>query len=163
VKARLLFVPLACLMAAFVLYLAIAGIGKADDPPITVPVDRTVDGLTVDEWKAQADRWHQAARKYQRAVRIAIHHPVHGASWLERAFLCIHNFEGSWTDRGGPYYGGLQMDYSFQRSYAPWALRAFGTADNWPVSVQIATAIRAKVAGRGFYPWPNTARYCGLI
>jgi len=24
-------------------------------------------------------------------------------------------------------------------------------------------AERAHRAGRGFYPWPNTARYCGLI
>jgi hypothetical protein len=24
-------------------------------------------------------------------------------------------------------------------------------------------AEKAYRAGRGFYPWPNTARYCGLI
>jgi hypothetical protein len=24
-------------------------------------------------------------------------------------------------------------------------------------------AERAHRSGRGFYPWPNTARYCGLI
>ena len=30
------------------------------------------------------------------------------------------------------------------------------TADEW-------AAERAHHSGRGFYPWPNTARYCGLI
>lgn len=55
------------------------------------------------------------------------------------------------------------MDLIFQRTYGREFLRFFGTADKWPVSVQMAVAIRAYVSGRGFYPWPNTARYCGLI
>lgn len=105
-----------------------------------------------------------------RAERTASRHALaatvkngYGKSWLERAFLCIHRYEGSWTDSGAPFWGGLQMDSSFQSTYGDWAVAAFGTADKWPVSVQIATAIRAKVSGRGFYPWPNTARKCGLI
>jgi len=28
---------------------------------------------------------------------------------------------------------------------------------------QMWVAERAYRNGRGFYPWPNTARYCGLI
>jgi hypothetical protein len=39
----------------------------------------------------------------------------------------------------------------------------YGTADHWPPAVQIAVAIRAYASGRGFYPWPNTARACGLL
>jgi hypothetical protein len=84
-------------------------------------------------------------------------------SWLVNAFLCIHRGEGSWTDPNPPYYGGLQMDYSFMQAYGSWALRRWGTADHWPPSVQISVAITAYNSGRGFYPWPNTARACGLI
>lgn len=82
---------------------------------------------------------------------------------LVRAFLCIHRYEGSWTDPGAPYYGGLQMDIGFQRAYGSEYLRAFGTADHWPPSLQIAVAIRAYLSGRGFSPWPATARRCGLL
>ena len=39
----------------------------------------------------------------------------------------------------------------------------FGTADNWPVWAQLQAAVRAYQSGRGFTPWPNTARVCGLI
>ena len=84
-------------------------------------------------------------------------------SSLWRAFLCIHRYEGAWNDHGAPYWGGLQMDYGFQVTYGREYLRAFGTADHWPPSLQIAVAIRAYLSGRGFSPWPNTARRCGLI
>jgi hypothetical protein len=83
---------------------------------------------------------------------------------LWQAFLCIHRYEGGWdSNTGNGYYGGLQMDYGFMRSYGPEYLRAFGTADNWPPYMQIAVAMRAYVSGRGFYPWPTSARICGLI
>lgn len=82
---------------------------------------------------------------------------------LIRAFACIHKYEGSWTDPGAPYYGGLQMDYTFMSTYGGDYLRAWGTADHWPPSVQISVAIRAYLSGRGFYPWPTSARLCGLI
>jgi hypothetical protein len=84
-------------------------------------------------------------------------------STLVSDFLCIHSHEGSWTDPGAPYYGGLQMDWQFMSTYGGEYLRAWGTADHWPPSVQIAVAMRAYLSGRGFYPWPNTARQCGLI
>lgn len=84
-------------------------------------------------------------------------------SWLVQAFMCIHSHEGSWNDPNGPYYGGLQMDYTFMSTYGPEYLRAWGTADHWPPQVQIAVAIKAYLSGRGFYPWPNTARQCGLL
>ena len=55
------------------------------------------------------------------------------------------------------------MDYGFQRAYGREYLRAFGTADHWTPGMQIAVAIRAYLAGRGFGPWPTTARRCGLF
>jgi hypothetical protein len=78
--------------------------------------------------------------------------------------LCIHRFEGSWTSNtGNGYYGGLQFDQAFQRLYGPEFVVRFGTADNWPVWAQLQAAVRAYQSGRGFTPWPNTARVCGLL
>lgn len=123
----------------------------------------TYHGKTAAHW---AWRFKKRTRQLQiarRALKQSLRFPVYGLSSDERALMCIHGFEGSWTDPNAPFYGGLQMDIDFQRTYGSWALAAFGTADKWPISVQLAVAIRAKVSGRGFYPWPNTARYCGLI
>jgi hypothetical protein len=84
--------------------------------------------------------------------------------FLEGAFLCIHRYEGAWNaNTGNGYYGGLQMDASFQSRYGGDYLRRWGTADNWPAWAQLQAAVRAYRSGRGFYPWPNTARVCGLI
>ena len=77
--------------------------------------------------------------------------------------LCIHGGEGSWTDPNAPYYGGLQMDLGFQRTYGRWYLNSWGTADHWAPFVQIYVAYRAIRSGRGYYPWPNTGRACGLL
>jgi hypothetical protein len=99
-----------------------------------------------------ANRW---LRREHRAWLIA-HHPPALSAWN-----CIHHYEGSWTDHGAPYWGGLQMDYSFQSTYAPWLLRHKGTADHWTSLEQIWTAVRAWRV-RGFSPWPNTARDCGV-
>jgi len=84
--------------------------------------------------------------------------PPHRQAWL-----CIHRFEGSWNDGGGPYYGGLQMDLGFQQRYGRLLLREKGTAEHWTPLEQMWTAEVAYRSGRGFYPWPNTARSCGLI
>jgi endonuclease YncB( thermonuclease family) len=43
------------------------------------------------------------------------------------------------------------------------AVRTKGTADTWKPVDQIWVALRPYRSGRGFYPWPNTARYCGLL
>jgi hypothetical protein len=97
----------------------------------------------------------------RRAVVVRRHFtagPTH-----RRAWLCIHRYEGAWRDDGGPYYGGLQMDIGFQQHYGPMLLRRKGTADHWTPLEQMWIAERAYRAGRGFYPWPNTARSCGLI
>lgn len=90
-------------------------------------------------------------------------HSYHGSPRLS-AWVCIHNYEGAWNaNTGNSYYGGLQMDLGFQNTYGPELLRSKGTADHWTPAEQIMVADRAYESGRGFYPWPNTARYCGLI
>lgn len=115
-------------------------------------------------WK---HRYHQEHKHVQRLLaklktvrRIQIHvdRPEHYREWL-----CIHHYEGAWNaNTGNGYYGGLQMDLEFQREYGPELLAAKGTADHWTPLEQMTVAERA-VPGRGFTPWPNTARMCGLL
>jgi hypothetical protein len=100
------------------------------------------------------DLWRtRAGRAYRRAAN-----PPH-----ERQWRCIQRYEGAWDDPNAPYWGGLQMDLSFQRMYGSDLLRRKGTADRWTPVEQMWVAERALRAGRGFHPWPNTARFCGLI
>jgi hypothetical protein len=85
-------------------------------------------------------------------------------SSLERAFLCIHRYEAAWdANTGNGYYGGLQMDLPFQSHYGGEYVAQYGTADRWPVWAQLEVAVRAYRDVGGFWPWPNTARVCGLL
>jgi hypothetical protein len=80
------------------------------------------------------------------------------------AFTCIHHYEGAWNDEtGNGFHGGLQMDYAFETRYGAEFYSRWGDAGHWPPWAQIQAAIRAHDSGRGFGPWPNTARYCGLL
>jgi hypothetical protein len=106
------------------------------------------------EFPQKVDAWKRVAVKITRRAQ----NPPH-----KRAWLCIHHFEARWHDPNPPYYGGLQMDMGFMRTYGAGLLRRKGTADNWTPLEQMWVAERAHRAGRGFYPWPNTARFCGLI
>jgi hypothetical protein len=94
-------------------------------------------------------RYVQIKKQYQR--------PPHYDAWM-----CIHHYEGAWNDPNAPFWGGLQMDEGFQKAYGIELYRSKGTADKWTPLEQMWVAERAYVT-RGFYPWPNTARYCGLI
>jgi hypothetical protein len=49
------------------------------------------------------------------------------------------------------------------RRYGADYVERWGTADGWPAWAQLDTAERAYRAGRGFFPWPNSARACGLF
>jgi hypothetical protein len=84
---------------------------------------------------------------------------------LERfeAWVCIHRHEAAWNDRGDPYWGGLQMDRGFMRAYGRDMIRRHhgGLADTWTPAEQIVVAERAY-STRGFAPWPQTARSCGV-
>ena len=119
-------------------------------PP--APVSRTPAHRSLARLRQAARRWqHRAHAAWWRA-----NHPPNLGGWL-----CIHRYEGSWADSSGPYWGGLQMDLSFQQTYGGWLLRHKGTADHWSPLEQIWVAVRASHS-RGFSPWPSTARDCGL-
>lgn len=99
--------------------------------------------------------WKQRAG----AARDHASHPPQREAWL-----CIQRHEAPWrANTGNGYYGGLQMDVSFQRRYGARLLRRKGTADNWTPLEQIWVAVHAHASGRGFYPWPRTARACGVL
>jgi hypothetical protein len=106
---------------------------------------RTVRALRY--WRAQSRRVRRLAAR-----------PPHRLGWL-----CIHRHEGSWGDSGDPYWGGLQMDRGFMSTYAPRVLLRRGWADRWTALEQMWVAERAHRSGRGYYPWPNAARFCGLL
>jgi hypothetical protein len=117
---------------------------------------RRTDRATLRLWQS---------REAAAALLVARHGVRHAriAGWLNDAFLCIHRFEGAWTSNtGNGYYGGLQMDRRFMVRYGREFVGRWGTADNWPVWAQLEAAARAYPA-RGFSPWPNTARACGLL
>jgi hypothetical protein len=77
-------------------------------------------------------------------------------------WMCIHAREGAWNSIDGLYHGGLQMDPSFQASYGSDMVLRYGSAERWPVAAQVAVAERAYHV-RGYTPWPNTARGCGVL
>ena len=105
------------------------------------------------------------------AVALTIADAAHGHRLPPRfvnGALCIHKYEGSWRDPNGPYYGGMQMDWNFQNTYGTWLLHHVGTADRWTPHQQLTVSYRAYKGWKGFpargwYPWPQTARECGLL
>lgn len=123
-------------------------------------------------WQVPDKKWRKTVRRARALLRYHEHRLAVASeriqqltfpSYLESAFLCIHHYEGAWNaNTGNGYYGGLQMDTSFQSTYGPEFVAQWGTADNWPVWAQLEVARRAYVSGRGFGPWPNTARSCGF-
>jgi len=120
-------------------------------PPVSAR--RRLAAHSVARLRHLANAW----RRREHAAWWRANHPPAFHAWL-----CIHRFEGSWTDSGGPYWGGLQMDLSFQETYGSWLLQHKGTADHWSPLEQIWVAVRASHS-RGFSPWPNTARYCSVL
>jgi Transglycosylase-like domain len=102
--------------------------------------------------RAQSKIARDRARRLRRAYE----------SWLARTYekwRCVHEHEGAWNDPHPTYYGGLQMDSSFMRSYGGEYLERWGTADRWPVWAQLRAAERAHRV-RGFDPWPTYRRFC---
>ena len=104
-------------------------------------------------------RWHRQARSqssYCFASRA-------WAWYYSGSTQCVCNREGGWSsvNPAGPYYGRFQMDASFQRAYGPEYVARYGTGVWSDQTAQVVTAYRGWLA-RGWSPWPNTARACGL-
>ena len=118
----------------------------------TSTAGRSLAQASLETLVAVRNKWRRFAARAKRRAQ----NPPH-----ERTWLCIHRHEGSWSDGGGPYYGGLQMDWGFMAVYGRDLLRRKGHAGNWTPLEQMWVAERAHRNGRGFGPWPNTARYCG--
>lgn len=127
----------------------------------------------------KSQRYHQKRlpRIEARIEKLELMEPEIGvlADWI-----CIHRSEGSWpANTGNGYFGGLQMDKTFQRTHGLDFYLSKGTANNWTPKEQIIVAERAKRGiytsyshgriffwqgkPRGYAPWPNTARDCGLL
>lgn len=67
---------------------------------------------------------------------------------------------GNWSIRtGNGYYGGLQMDMQFWRTYGGGVAARPDLASR---EQQIAAATRARDSGRGYRPWPACSRKLGL-
>lgn len=172
------------------LSVAVGALAESEAQPASAAATRAKELRAIDRYRAETWRWQALMRKprtptlyterrtrdgaylrwvrrlwqrrAERAERVA-QRPPHRRQWL-----CIHRYERhpaqGWATRtGNGYYGGLQMDISFQRTYGRELLQRKGTADKWTAAEQMWVAERAYRSGRGFYPWPNTARYCGLI
>ena len=77
------------------------------------PYDGAAEKTQSDSYRRWVLRvWENRAKvAWRKATR-----PPHYNEWM-----CIHRYEGSWVDPNAPYYGGLQMDMSFQRAYG-WNL-----------------------------------------
>jgi hypothetical protein len=177
------FGALAIVCGGGALLLAPGGVARSGSVKVQVPADSLV--RQIEHYRATTWRWQRVmsrplttvSRSYRtdpslrykrwvrnlwrgRAVRTrrrALHPP------FRSAWLCIHRYEASWRDGGAPYYGGLQMDVSFQLRYGRRLYRLKGTADHWTPLEQIWVAEKARRSGLGFSPWPNTARLCGVL
>jgi len=81
--------------------------------------------------------------------------------WWKPGALCVHRHEGSWTDSGAPYWGGMQMDWAFMRTHGRSLLARKGTADHWTPREQLRVAYRGWLV-QGWGAWPRASRACGL-
>lgn len=80
--------------------------------------------------------------------------------WWLNAALCVHSHEGSWRDAGAPYYGGMQFDLGTWFANGGGRYAAY---PHWATPTQQLRVAYVTWQRRGWYPWPNTARMCGLI
>lgn len=101
------------------------------------------------------DRTHPAARARHRALereREEREFAQRRADMWNTVASCESG--GNWgISTGNGYYGGLQMDVTFQRSHGGEFYARWGTANNWPAWAQMAAANDAYET-RGLAPWP---------
>jgi hypothetical protein len=109
---------------------------------------------TAELWRGRTAQWTDRWIEYKNRPKI---------KYLPQ-WICIHNHEGAWNaNTGNGYYGGLQMDITFMEAYGSDMISKYGGyAHTWSPRDQIIVAERAYDSGRGFGPWPNTRRMCGI-
>lgn len=99
------------------------------------------------------------ARRQAGTVKYQFRHPPEMT-----AFMCIHSYEGSWTDQDSGHnghYGGVQfgrkewLKFGYPYTGKLWAYLADKYSQLW-------AAYRYYLVS-GFSPWPATAHACGLI
>lgn len=142
------------------------GTGAEDGPRVPEPTPARVRPPTYADLQAnlvearrEANHQRRRARRLTRRLRAVIRSSFDP---VRAGLLCIHAGEGSWRDPDAPYWGGLQMDQAFMETYGAPLLERFGYAHRWPIGAQLAVGEIAYFSGRGFGPWPNTRRACGI-
>jgi hypothetical protein len=105
----------------------------------------------LDKWDRKLDHYRAA---YARRLPVL------------QNLRCIHTYEGSWDAVSATvptYYGGLQMDATFEAAYGADVLASSGGAhaNVWPKHDQLMVGYRGYKA-RGYTPWPTAAAACGL-
>jgi hypothetical protein len=128
-------------------------------------VKETYQGKTVRWWARRAVQARKDANARARTIRRLAtaqkRASAHLFDWMAAAD-CVMSKEGTWTtNTGNGYYGAFQADRGFQRAYASDHYARWGTANNWPWYAQLEMAYRGWLF-RGWQPWPNTSRACGL-
>lgn len=174
--------PVICILltlvvCGLVLWFAHPADAKSDRRPEPIPAPPALMReraacTTLQRCKNALERAYDA-NTWQRKTNLVLAREMLGdvANWE-----CIHsgikangqrvgNGEASWTDAGDPYWGGLQMDRTFMLEYGRDMIRKHhgGLANTWTPREQIIVAQRAFAQGRGYNPWPNTGRACGLV
>lgn len=140
-------------VAAAVVLLSLAPIASAHRHPTKLIWEHTVD-----VHRFFFNRPFLALKK--RALETMIWHANASYNALIGKWDGVHRCEGSWrANTGNGYHGGLQMDWSFMRSYGPEFIEWWGGAEAWPAWAQLAAAERAYRSGRGASPWPTCGQY----
>ena len=164
--ARLAWLPVMVAVAAIMLVLVHTSDAalRPADPHWLEDAPPTYQGKSAKWWAKRAVQARKDANKRARTIRrlqlAQRRASAHFFDWLAAAD-CVQGKEAPWHHNGGTYDGGMQADADFQRTYAPDHLRRWGPAFNWPWWAQLEMAYRGWLF-RGWEPWPNTARACGL-
>ena len=102
-------------------------------------------------------RWWQ--RQHRRAISLERHYPWTQA-WYQAA-MCVHQGEGAWnSNTGNGFYGGMQFDYTTWLSNGGGRFAEYAHLAS---PLEQLTVTWWTWQRRGWYPWPNTARACGLL
>ncbi len=127
---------------------------------------RIVYGYFAERHPALRDRallyWRAVRAKTLARLKVWLASPWLHGSWYEAA-MCVHSKEGAWNNpdtSGAGYYGGMQFDIT------TWLGNGGGTYASRPDYAAPAEQLRVAYRtwqSRGWSPWPNTARECGLL